>query len=257
MQFRVRSLNCGCKNRHLELKYHMFLRLIVAIVFSFLIEVAQGDALMKAQADSLFENQKYTEAFQLYETIYKSDQFTESMLLKMAFIKDGLGDYTQALYYLDTYYKYSADKAVVTKIEEISDEKQLSGYKYNDSHFFKALLNKYESQLQLSFLAIAVFLTAYIYRKRTQKETPITAALFQVFSLAVLFLLSNKNYEETFGIIITNNTLLRSGPSAGAEAIDFISKGHKVQILERSEVWTKISWDGDEVFLRNGKIQII
>ena len=179
------------------------------------------------------------------------------MLLRMAFIKDGLGNYVDALYYLDLYYVASADKSVVDKITEISDEKSLSGYEYNDSHFFMAVVNKYYSQLQIFLLALAMLLTAYIFRKKKQMERPITAAVLQMIVLVAILFLTNKSYEKEQGIISESNTLLRSGPSAGAEPVQIIDKGHKVRIIDKDQVWTKISWDGEEVFVRNGKIKVI
>lgn len=257
MQFKARALNCGCKNRHLESKYHMILRLITVFLFIAASLASHSNEKLRFQADSMFQIQKYTEAFQIYEAIFEEDKYSESMLLKMAFIKDGLGNYVDALYYLDLYYQASADKSVVFKIEELSKENNLIGYTYNDGHFFKAVLNKYNGRLQLAIMSIVVFLAVYIYRKKAQGERPVTASVFQLLSLTALLLLSNDAYENQQGIIQQNSTLLRTGPSAGAEPVEMINKGHKVQVLDQTEVWTKISWNGDEVFLRNGKIRII
>ncbi|MEP5613098.1 MAG: SH3 domain-containing protein [Cyclobacteriaceae bacterium] len=235
----------------------MILRLIVGFIFLVGILDASATQKLQTQADSLFAQQKYTEAFQVYESVFQAGQFSESMLLKMAFIKDGLGNYVDALYYLDLYYKNSADKSVVGKIEEISQEMNLTGYSYNDSHFFMAMINKYRGQIILALLAVALFLTVYTYKKRQLNEKPITASVFQLLTLTALLVLSNGAYEGTYGIISQNSTLLRNGPSAGAEPVMMIDKGHKVTVIDRSEVWTKIDWDGEEVFLRNGKIKII
>jgi hypothetical protein len=235
----------------------MILRLIIVCIFSVSFFFSKSNEKNLLEADSLFANQKYTEAFQVYESIFYEGIYTESMLLKMAFIKDGLGNYVDALFYLDLYYKNSGDKSVVSKIEEISAEKDLVGYSYNDSHIFKALLNKYSLQLQLALMSITLFLAVYIYRKRKQQERPVTASIFQLLVLGAILILSNNGFQNTYGIINQSNTLLRNGPSAGAEPVAFIDKGHKVQIIKRSDVWTKINWQGEEVFLRNGKIKII
>ncbi|MEP1096127.1 MAG: SH3 domain-containing protein [Cyclobacteriaceae bacterium] len=235
----------------------MILRLIVVFIFLGAILDSSASQRQQAQADSLFTQQKYTEAFQVYESIFQTGQFSESMLLKMAFIKDGLGNYVDALYYLDLYYKKSADKSAVGKIEEISEEKNLSGYSYNDTHFFKAMISKYRRQILLALVVLAVFFAVYIFKKRQLNEKPITASVFQLLTLTALLVLTNNSYERTYGIISENSTLLRNGPSAGAEPVTMIDQGHKVNVLDRSEVWTRISWDGEEVFLRNGKIKII
>lgn len=235
----------------------MILRLIALYILLAASFLAHSSQKLVEQADSLFASQKYTEAFDIYEDLFETGKASSAMLLRMAFIKDGLGNYVDALYYLDLYYKKSADKSVVVKIEELSEEKSLSGYEYDDTHFFIAVVNKYFSQIQLLLVAIAMVLTAYIFRKKKQMERPITATVFQLIVLGAILFLTNKSYEKDQGIISQSNTLLRSGPSAGAEPVQIIDRGHKVRILGKNQVWTRISWDGEEVFVRNGKIKVI
>ena len=52
-------------------------------------------------------------------------------------------------------------------------------------------------------------------------------------------------------------TLLRSGPSAGAEPIEVVTKGHKVKVVSQSEIWTKVLWNGNEVFVRSNRLKLI
>ena len=257
MQFKARSLNCGCKNRNLISNYHMLQRLILLFIFSACVTVALPQTGSLTEGDSLFARQKYTEAFEIYQDLFSEGQFSASMLLKMAFIKDGLGDYPEALYYLDLYYRRSADRSVVSKIQEISQEKNLVGFNYNDTHFFKALLAKYRAEIQAGLVVLSVLLMYYIYRKRRNQEKPVTATVFQLLIFAALVLVTNNLFETKQGIISNDNTLLRSGPSAGAEPVTMIERGHKVKVLDQTEVWTKISWEGQEVFVRNGKLKVI
>ena len=96
-----------------------------------------------------------------------------------------------------------------------------------------------------------------MFRKKKQQEKPLVALIFQVLLFACLFLISNDLFTVNQGVIRQDNTLLRSGPSAGAEPIEVINKGHKVDIVERTPVWTKIDWQGEDVFVRNGRIKAI
>ncbi|MEQ9008054.1 MAG: SH3 domain-containing protein, partial [Ekhidna sp.] len=207
-------------------------------------------------ADSLFNQQKYTEALSLYNQVYAEGQASSAMLLKMAFIEDGLGDYAEALYHLDKYYQLSADRNVVGKIEELAESNELEGYQYNDTHYFLALLGKYRTQLLLLLLVIIGSLLVYIMRKSKSGDKPFAAGIIQIMLTVCLLGLNNVN-PPMKGIIVATETLLRSGPSAGAEPIEIIAKGHKVKVLERNDVWTKIEWDGQEVFVRNGKLRVI
>ena len=209
------------------------------------------------KGDSLFAEQKYTEALDVYEGLFDQEQFTASMLLRMAFINDGLGNYPKALYFLDLYYQKTADRSVVTKINQISEENNLYGYRYDDSHFFKAVLSKYQFHLQLVLLSLILLLMVYSYRKQTKGESSIPATILQLLIAVTLLIVTNQIFEDKHGIISNDRTLLRSGPSAGAEPIEMVSKGHKVKVLEELPAWTKISWDGEEVYVRKGKVRVI
>jgi tetratricopeptide (TPR) repeat protein len=231
-------------------------RLFVGILFScFLSELNAQKSLINT-ADSLFDQQKYTEALNLYDQIYNEGQASQAMLLKMAFIQDGLGDYAEALYYLDKYYQLSADRNVVGKIEQLAEANDLKGYSYNDTHYFLAMLDKYENQFLLLLVAVVGFLLVYILKKRKAGEKPFAAGVIQIMLIALILVLNNFDVTSR-GIIVANETLLRSGPSAGAEPIEIIAKGHKVRVLEHNEVWTKIVWEGQEVYVRNGKLRVI
>ncbi len=208
------------------------------------------------KADSLFANEKYTEAYYLYEDVFKQGKASSAMLLKMAFIQDGSDNYSEALYFLDLYYQKTGDRSVVTKIEELAQSNELKGYQYDDLDFFSILLKKYELEGQLILGALGLLLLAYAYRKRKDGYRPSTATVFQVIVLGCLLFISN--YQSTTKAIIqSESTLLRSAPTAGGEPIEFVSKGHKVDVLERSDIWTKINWEGEVVYVRNGRLKVI
>ena len=232
----------------------MIRKLILASVFLGLLFSLEANNKQLERADSLFSEQKFTEAFEIYEKLYLDQVFSPSMLLKMAFIQDGLGNYVRALYFLDTYYQFSADRSAVTKIEEISIEKNLVGYNYTDFHFFSALYNRFRSHIQLLLVSLSLFLLVYVFKRKKQNEWPVTATVFQLLVLGALLVSSNSIFEKQHGIIISDHTLLRSGPSAGAQPITMIEQGHKVEVLERSDIWTKIRWDGEVLFVRNQRI---
>ncbi len=66
-----------------------------------------------------------------------------AMLIKMAYIKEGLGDYTSALLYLDGYYKHTANKRAIAKMSELASENSLDGYEYSDYTYMNSTVNKY------------------------------------------------------------------------------------------------------------------
>ncbi|MBK7650109.1 MAG: hypothetical protein IPJ20_04215 [Flammeovirgaceae bacterium] len=52
--------------------------------------------------------------------LYESGRYTPAMLLKMAYIQEGLGRISQSIYYLQLYYKATNDEQALSKIEELA-----------------------------------------------------------------------------------------------------------------------------------------
>ena len=205
------------------------------------------------QADSLFISQKYTEAFDIYHQVFLTEKVTESMLVKMAFIKEGLGDDVQALYYLDQYYSLTADKSILLKMEELANANRLNGYKVEDKDFFMNLTSLYGWQIQVTLISICVFLLFFSFRSKKKKRLPIGVPALQVILLAVVLVLSNNWLQSDTGII-QSPTLLMSGPSAGSEPVGWVNEGHKINVLDKFDVWTKISWESGHAYIRNSKL---
>ncbi|MEM6642434.1 MAG: SH3 domain-containing protein [Bacteroidota bacterium] len=224
--------------------------------YAYFTQVATGQQVKLKQADSLFSLQKYTEAYTTYRSVFDTGEVTPAMLLKMAFIKDASEDYVEALFLLDKYYQLSADRQAVGKIMEIAEEQGLSGYKYSDQQYFLALLTKYKTSIAFSLLSISALLISYTYMKTRKSEKSYVAGVLQAMVLVLLLGLVNVR-DVSKGIITKDRTLLRTGPSSGSESIATLSKGHKVIVLEETEVWTKIRWEGEDFFINKERILII
>lgn len=203
-------------------------------------------------ADSLFSEKKYTQAFELYEDIQNSDQKTSpAMLLKMAFIQEGLGDFSNALYYLNLYYLKTYNKKTLKKMENLAEQNKLSGYNYDDVEFFLNIYHQYRLHVDLFIIGLAfMFFGILYYQKRTQRVTSNVPGIAYGCLLIILLFINNYGREHTKALITTSNAHLMKGPSPGADVIDVIAKGHRVEILGKDDVWVKISWNDDEAFIK-------
>jgi hypothetical protein len=227
--------------------------ILLLLFFTSFLAVASASSDL-SKADSLFFNKKYTEAFEVYTSLQENSSVSASMLLKMAFIKEGLGDYTSSLYYLYNYYQLTNDRAVLVKMSELADKKSLSGYTVEDKHFFINAINKYLTEIQLLLAFTLLFLTLFTYRSKEKKELPIGVPVIQLV-LAVVLLAVTNGWFQPNQAIIKDNTFLMSAPSAASEPIGPITKGHLVEVLEQTDVWTKVRWNEEEVFLRKSKLR--
>lgn len=210
-------------------------------------------------ADSLFEAKKYTESFDIYDSLLNDVKASSpAMLLKMAFIKEGLGDFSNAEYYLNLYYLRTSDIRVLQKMKELAEANSLTGYDYSDFNHIQTWFYKYFDYVMYLLLALAVLLLAITYHQKFKLgNNGLASGIFLVLILAILFSTLNfgRNYKQA--IIGQNNTYLMSGPSAGAEVLEIIDKGHRVSIKETQDVWVRIEWDDKEAYVKSDKIKRI
>ncbi len=236
------------------------------LLFSFILIIGICSALsafaMPAKeqlvlADSLFKAGKYTQSYEIYENILMSEKkASPSMLLKMAFIKEGLEDYSDALYYLNLYYKKTYDKRVLKKMEKLAKAHHLTGYEYDDTEFFLNLYHQYYDQIIFAMMAIILFIFAIlIYHKKHTDESPVFAGVIFTIFLAFLFYINNFGREYPKAIIDRDNAYLMEGPSAGASVVDIVNKGHRVELLKRDQAWSKIKWGDQTVYVRNNSLR--
>lgn len=75
--------------------------------------------------------------------------------------------------------------------------------------------------------------------------------------LLVLLLLNNFAHEGKLAIVTASDTYLMKGPSAGADVVEVVSKGHRVEVLGQKDVWVKILWNGHEAFIKSFNLKPI
>mgnify|MGYP000120842461 CR=1 FL=1 len=232
-----------------------FLQMFVLFLGILPATYAQNELL--DMGDSLFSNQKYTEAFELYDSVFVQGQASPSMLMKMAFIKEGLGDYANALYYLNLYYDRSSDKAAAEKMRELAEENSLRGYEYSDFKFVSAFIRQYKIYIVGGLILFSIFLLFYGMRKFKRKEKPMVSLGLQVVTIALIVVLSNELFLKQKAIITTDYAFLMEGPSAGSEPINVVTKGNKVILVSSDEVWSAINWSGKTVFVRTKNLKFL
>ncbi|WP_439879867.1 SH3 domain-containing protein [Pontibacter sp. MBLB2868] len=230
--------------------------MILFLAFSTKQAYCQEDKSTLAVADSLFQQQHYTEALGLYETILQKQQlYSPQMLLKMAYIKEGLRDYTGAMYYLHLFYTKEPSRSTLKKMEELALAHRLQGYEYNDLQFFKTQLSKhYMRILELMLLAAVVTVTIMFFSWRKGHQFTKTFKFgFTAYLLFLLYYINFLNLGDA-GIIRNNAVAIMSAPSAGATWLATASEGHKVPITGEQDIWYEIRWKGNKAYVRKSNL---
>ena len=215
---------------------------------------AQISGYRLQQADSLFMDKKYTQSLEHYQQILAQNQYTPAMLLKMAYIQEGLNRIGQALYYLNLYYIATNDKSVLEKMDELATRYNLEGYQLSDADQAMFFYRDYHLQITIALAVIALFFVALAVSAKRKGHRPIAPAVVTLIVLLILFYHVNIGGEASMGIIGNAHTFLMNGPSPGASVIQIVEEGHRVEIIGKKDVWMEVLWNGEVAYVREGNV---
>lgn len=209
-------------------------------------------------ADSLFDNRRFTQSYELYQDIYRSGKATPAMLLKMAYSEEAQDNLGNALIYLHDYYRFTSDEKVLEKMQELAQVNAFVGYEVSEYQKFQKIVNdnRYLIYAVLMLLAAVILLMIFRkYQKHQERSLSLLLSLVMVLALAIYAL--NFSAEKRKGIIMQEDAFIMTGPSAASELIEVVTQGHKVEILDQQDIWIKINWRGTPAYIRESNIQAL
>ena len=214
---------------------------------------AQKNAITDFEkAEKLFQDKKYTDAYLIYSAIFnKSEQYSPQMLLKMAYIQEGLEQYPEALYYLNLYYNQNPSKKVLSKMEKLADTQKYEGYKIDDSRYFASLYKQYQDYITAILFVIFGAILGLMYRRKIQNRHFLYPAVLLIAILGIGFYQYNFATQEEQIIIKDDNVYLMNSPSAGSEVQSTIDKGHRLEVIDKQDIWYKIKWNDKITYIRD------
>lgn len=237
------------------------LKKTLILFFFFVIHycIGQGSEELLTKADNFFEKKKYTDALKIYEQIFEEKKIASDALLhKLAFIHEGLNNYTEALYYLTLYNEYNPSNKTLKHIEDIAHEHRLKGYTHSDKDFIIVFYKHYGLYILISISLICLYLITIIILKRNQKHKVPKFTFPSIILICFLVFFSfNFTYTNTKAIIIKNQTIIMDSPSAGGKIIDIVSKGHRVELKDKVDIWYKIIWEEEVAYIRENNLRLV
>lgn len=209
-----------------------------------------------SEADSLFFSGNGTYALKIYEDIFEQGEFTPQMLIKMAYIYNGLGNTVKTLYYLSLYEKLYPSTEIQEKMQQIANKQKLTGYQITDYEYFRTIYFQIKDGLEVSLYFVIVGLVIWSFFVAQRKSRKVLL-LLQVAMLAVILLLfyvKNHLFQTCEGIIAHDRAFMMQAPSAGAQLLASSERGHKVKIKAERDIWYQIEWEGKEYFIRKSHV---
>ena len=210
------------------------------------------------EADSLFNAKKFTQAFSIYETLHREGMSTPAMYLKMAYIREGLGDVSGAMLYLHHYYYSTYNKKALRKMELMANDHRLSGYEFSDKELFLNILMKNKDLISMVLMAGCIaLLVLTLYRKfHAGKPHRDVAIVFAAFTL-VLVLFENVPVMPDFAIVKNDQVIVMDSPSAGADLVEKVKKGNKLKVIGTGEAWVKVEIDDRQGYVRDHNLLML
>lgn len=236
-----------------NLKSIFLAKLLIFFTIVFQSFNCQADEIGLAIADSLFNQRSYKEAMEIYRQNYQEGIYSSSMLLKMAFIEEGIGDNEQATIYLSKYYDLSPNPQAITKIKSLTGQNVLMGYEVSDFQRFMIFLSEYKEYIVgvlTMFLLISVISNWWIGRKTQKKE----AYWPTVLLILVIFVANNFLEGPHTGLITSSPTFIVSKPTAGGELIEQVEPGHRVRIKSSKDNWYEIVWKEKSAYIKKSNV---
>jgi hypothetical protein len=224
---------------------------IISITYAF----SQTSSFRLKTADSLFSQKQYTQSFEHYENMLKQKQYTPSMLLKMAFIKEGLLQIGQSMYYLNLYFLATHDKTALEKMNELATKYNLEGYETSETDHFLIFYQDHHLAISAALFALMIFMfSLMIYTRTRLKRRPVVSFTFLVIAIALSGTHLYYGSKREAGIVTQPSTYIMSGPSAASPVVEIIGDGHRVEVIGKKDVWLKIKWNDDIAYVKKNTL---
>jgi len=233
--------------KNLQVGFPKFIATI-AFFFSCQHSIAQSQKII--QADSLFRAKQYTQSLEVYQSLFNEQKYSPAMLLKMAYIQEGLGKIGQTLYYLKLYHLATDDEQALRKMEELAGKFGLSGYERNDASRMQQWIDKKITIVQFGLAALLLLICILIFIRKTKEQKPWFAAVAIILVATAIFYLNNF-YSDNSVIVNNDHAYLMQGPSAGAPVVAVVAEGNQLQLLGQNDVWLKVKWQDKIVYVKN------
>ncbi|MEL7146406.1 MAG: SH3 domain-containing protein, partial [Bacteroidota bacterium] len=192
-----------------------------------------------------------------YESLYSEQGISSpATLLKMAYIKEGLGDYSNALFYLSAYFKQTLDEKALDKINELVEANELKGYTTDNNAYIQGAIAQYGKYILGGLLLLICAGLLLAVRQVSIGKSPALLAVMLVLLIPMPFVI-NYDFPKPTAIVMDDTTYLMDGPSGSANVMETVSKGHKVQLTSTNGLWVKVRWEEGEYYVRRSKIKEI
>lgn len=190
---------------------------------------------------------------EIYQPNFQLGIYSPSMLLKMAFIAEGIGDSENATLYLSKYYDLSPNPQTIAKIKSLTKQSELVGYEVSDGMRFVLFLVEYKELIVASLTLFLIMSLIFLWSKGNK----LTEARFywpSVILITLIFVTNNFLKGPNTALVTSSPSLIMTKPTAGGEPIGLVEPGHRVKIKSSKDVWFEIEWKNQVGYIKKNDV---
>ena len=204
----------------------------------------------------MFKAGAYEQAYPLYRQILRHErQVSPQILLRMAYVQEGLGHYPAALYYLNLAQVRQPRHSTWHKITELAQNQRVTGYPDSWRQSLIITFRRYYYRLLQLLLAGAVIGgTLLLVRRRSVARGWWLAYACYVGLIGVFLNVLGPNQT---GIVASSHAALMGGPGAGAAWLTTAAAGDRLVVRGRQDIWYKVEWRGQPAYIRRSDLLLI
>ena len=207
--------------------------------------LAQGPQTLLTQADVAFDRSRFDVAASLYDSLLADQRtVTPRMLQRQAYMAENKGAIPQTLYYLSLLYSLTQDDLVRLRIEALARQYQLEGYDYDEWDLFRQALRNYAPYILGVFAAIVGILVFILFRRRRRGRPLRLLPLTILLLLGAAALLLNLNVRYGKAIVLEQDLILMSEPSAAGKPGTLVKAGSRLTVIGQEDAWLHVMHNG-------------
>ncbi|MDN3491378.1 tetratricopeptide repeat protein [Winogradskyella bathintestinalis] len=218
-----------------------------------LISFSQNDKIFD-EANALYNDGKYAEAIDKYETILNSDQHSAELYFNLGNANYKLNNIAPSIYYYEKAAQLNtSDKEIQNNLAFAQNMTIDAIDKVPDVGFSKIINNVVNTFSTDTWAKIAVggvllfviiFLAYHFSYSTTKKRiafvTSIVSLIIACFSVAMAFQNEALEKKDNPAIVFSSESRVKTDPNQTSEEVFRLHEGTKVQTLETYDDWTKI-----------------
>ncbi|MDF7812136.1 SH3 domain-containing protein [Hymenobacter sp. YC55] len=217
---------------------------------------AQKVSSALARADSAFDAGAYQLAYRQYRGLLRQEAVASPRLLvRMAYVQEGLGHYPAALYYLNMALARQPRLATWHKMAELARDQRLAGYPETWRQDLQLTFRRYYYWgLQGLLLGAVVGGTLLLVRRRQlTRGWWVAYGSYLVLTAVYLNLLGT----ERAALVVRPRAAVMAGPSAGSAWLTTAAAGDRLVVQGQQDAWYQVQWQGQEAYIRTDDLLLV